>query len=200
VLIIGPPQSGKTELLMKLTGKRISNYPDPSFSADEIRIGLKESFLSNQELHVTEFWDVPVSKLESISHITSRVKFVLLLYDCNSRDSFKKMKDLFSEIYCLPSLASASYLCIATKDDYQFTRAMQRGLPRQAEEEEEEEGDDEALGRFLRLKRQEEDLGPCHAELKAGRTWAKERGFRYVPISSRYNYGITTVLRALRSR
>jgi hypothetical protein len=200
VLIIGPPQSGKTELLMKLTGRRISNYAESSFSAEEIRIGLKETFLSNDELQVIEFWDIPVSKLESIPLITSRVKFVLLLYDCHSRDSFKKMKDLFSEIYCLPSLASASYLCIATKDDYQFTRAAQRGLPPREEAEEEEEGDgDEGLGRFLRLKRQEEDLGPCHTELKAGRTWAKERGFRYVPISSRYNSGVTSVLRALRS-
>lgn len=189
VLIIGPSQCGKTELLMKLTGRRISNYGDPSFTSEEIRIGLKESFLSNNELQVIEYWDIPLSKLDSIPFITSNVKYVLLLYDCNSHNSFRDMKEIFSDIYCLPTLSNASYLCIAAKDDYQFIRTTQRNGPPDESSTLEEESV---------TARKDEDLGPCSKELKAGKEWARQRGFRFIPISSRYNCGITSILKTIR--
>jgi hypothetical protein len=191
VLILGPSRCGKTELLMKLTGGRISNYSDPSFAAEEIRIGLKESFSVSQELQVTEFWDIPATKLDSIPHISSRVRHVFLLYDCTSRESFQQMKEIFSEIYCLAALSSASYVCIAAKDDYQFTRTTRRGRRAGESEEGGEAGE-------IISERREEDLGPYAAELRAGRDWAKQRGLRFVATSSRYNYGIGAILRVVR--
>jgi hypothetical protein len=188
ILILGPSGCGKTELLMKLSGGRISNYSDPSFTSDEIRIGLKESYSLTQELQVTEFWDIPSTKLDSVPHIGSRVKHVFLLYDCTSRESFKQMKEIFSEIYCLSTLSGATYVCIAAKDDYQFTRTTRRGGKAA-----DEDGDD-----IINKRRDDEDLGPCAAELRVGRDWATQRGLRFIAISSRYNYGIGAVLRAVR--
>lgn len=168
---------------MKLTGRRIQNYNDPSFTNDEIRIGLKSVYLTNGDLYTLEFWDIPSTKLESITHIVSKIKYVLLLYDSNSRNSFKEMKEIFREIYCISNLSNASYICIAAKDDYQFFKTTQRKIQPSTPTD------------TLTPTIESEDLGPSTIELKAGREWAKERGFRFFPITSRYNYGITNILR-----
>eukprot|EP00602_Paraphysomonas_sp_CaronLab_P002167 CAMPEP_0185028392 /NCGR_PEP_ID=MMETSP1103-20130426/14052_1 /TAXON_ID=36769 /ORGANISM="Paraphysomonas bandaiensis, Strain Caron Lab Isolate" /LENGTH=346 /DNA_ID=CAMNT_0027562791 /DNA_START=30 /DNA_END=1070 /DNA_ORIENTATION=- len=180
VVVVGPEGSGKTELVMKLTGERVQNYGSPGegFDRSEVRVGLRPIYLeertSGPRIPIVEMWDIPWSSdgLRTLSHISAPIRHVLLVYDCSDSSSLLGMKDIYKELFYLPALSTASFTVVAAKNDhlYHCTTRRGSGIP-----------------------------DPCEDEVNSGAAWAASNGLGFLPASAIYSCGIPELMKIIRS-
>lgn len=184
VLVIGGDNVGKTELLMKLSCTRIDNYGQLSCPTNEVRVGLKKvpykwsmekGGYEKQAAKDTaaasafvEIWDIPQSQLNTISKIVVPITHVLLVYDASRSESLHELKNIFTEVCCLPALNGAAYVCVAAKDDFLHFTNTEEGAAR------------ERSG----------VSNPNEEALNEGARWAHTMGFDFITTAALYTVGI----------
>jgi hypothetical protein len=191
VLLVGGRGVGKTELLMKLSCTRIDNYGQPSCPNDEVRVGLKKvpykwsrekGGYDKQAATDTaaasafvEIWDIPDTHLNCIDNISVPITHVMLVYDASRQESLHELKNIFTEVCCLPALNGATYICVAAKDDFIFLSSTEDGA----------------------AKERQGEVNPYEEVLNAGARWAHTMGFEFLPLAALYTAGIRELQKIL---
>jgi energy-coupling factor transporter ATP-binding protein EcfA2 len=198
VLIVGPSDSGKSQLLLKLSG----GLADGLGENKQIMIGLKPLHVSSSHISYVQFWDVPENYIHTITHFQlHQISTILLIFDSTNETSFVLMKNIYKELYCNPLLADKKYICIATKCDMLVYDKEYEDINTTfaQHESDSDESEDEEMGNLIRAKDQSKiDRGRDDMKLlKLAQAWSAKRGFPFFTVSSPYNFGISDVYRTI---
>lgn len=167
--IVGPPESGKSELFHRLAGVSM-DYHFRGRVDRRVKVGMRPLRVSDQDIAFLEVWDVPADELSSLRREISCGKAldgVLLMFDSTRAESLEQLKRLY-EKEVLP--LGVRCLIVATKEDL-VKPADNAKVPGHRV--------------FTRYT------------LNLGEDWARNEGLPFYFTSSMSSYGVARLLRDL---
>ena len=121
VYIIGPKQSGKSNLLSKLilSTKDIDEISEADQNMSKIRVGIRPVSVAFDTVSFYELWEIPSDKINflNIAFKNRDPNFVIITVDINQDDPIQNLSTYFNEIVKFTSNVSTKIIVVITKLD-----------------------------------------------------------------------------------